>query len=151
MYFISIVAVLIVSGLMLVWGPGRGNVAWFIDLPSLLLILIFDVTMLLSTGLLKDFNNAFRLVARKKSEESVTEMKRAIEAVVLTRRVTLAAGGFTMLFQLVLIMAYMDDPALLGPMLAVGILTLLYALAIVLVLLPLESRLRLKLQNLLQG
>ena len=110
MYFISIVAVLIVSGLMLVWGPGRGNVAWFIDLPSLLLILIFDVTMLLSTGLLKDFNNAFRLVARKKSEESVTEMKRAIEAVVLTRRVTLAAGGFTMLFQLVLIMAYMDDP-----------------------------------------
>ena len=97
MYFISVLAVVLVSWFMLGFGLG-GNVTWFIDAPSLLILLVFAATMLLSTGLLKDFNNAFRLIAKKGAEASVREVKRAIEAVALARKVMLAAGGFTVCF-----------------------------------------------------
>ena len=71
---------------------------WFIDLPSLLPLILFNITMLLSAGLLKDFNNAFRFVVRTDQEESLTKLRRSIEAVRLARRVTLAAGGFDLFF-----------------------------------------------------
>ena len=127
-----------------------GGVAWFIDMPSLMVILLFDITMLFSAGLVKDFNNAFCMVLKTGKDESVTEMKRAIEAVGLVRKTTLAAGVFSMIFGLIMAMGQLGNPELLGPNLAVASLTLLYALAFILILLPLESRLRMKLQNLLQ-
>ena len=148
MYFISIVAVVCISGFLLMLG--QGSVVWFIDMPSLIVILLFDITMLFSAGLVKDFNNAFRMVLRTGKDESVTEMKRAIEAVGLVRKTTLAAGVFSMIFGLIMAMGQLGNPELLGPNLAVASLTLLYALAFILILLPLESRLRMKLQNLLQ-
>jgi len=148
MYFISIVAVICISGFLLMLG--QGSVVWFIDMPSLIVILLFDITMLFSAGLVKDFNNAFRMVLRTGKDESVTEMKRAIEAVGLVRKTTLAAGVFSMIFGLIMAMGQLGNPELLGPNLAVASLTLLYALAFILILLPLESRLRMKLQNLLQ-
>jgi len=148
MYFISIVAVVCISGFLLMLG--QGSVVWLIDMPSLIVILLFDITMLFSAGLVKDFNNAFRMVLRTGKDESVTEMKRAIEAVGLVRKTTLAAGVFSMIFGLIMAMGQLGNPELLGPNLAVASLTLLYALAFILILLPLESRLRMKLQNLLQ-
>ena len=148
MYFISIVAVVCISGFLLMLG--QGSVVWLIDMPSLIVILLFDITMLFSAGLVKDFNNAFRMVLRTGKDESVTEMKRAIEAVGLVRKTTLAAGVFSMIFGLIMAMGQLGNPELIGPNLAVASLTLLYALAFILILLPLESRLRMKLQNLLQ-
>lgn len=148
MYLISVVTVIVVSGLLLLMG--RGDVMWFIDLPSLLIILLFDGMLLFSAGLVKDFNNAFRMGFGKGGKERLSEIKRAIEAVALVRKTTLAAGVFSMVFSFILAMGYLADPARIGPTLAVAGLTLLYALAIELILLPLEARLRLKLQNLLQ-
>lgn len=148
MYLISVVTVIVVSGLLLLMG--RGDVMWFIDLPSLLIILLFDGMLLFGAGLVKDFNNAFRMGFGKGGKEGLSEIKRAIEAVALVRKTTLAAGVFSMVFSFILAMRYLADPARIGPTLAVAGLTLLYALAIELILLPLEARLRLKLQNLLQ-
>ena len=123
---------------------------WFIDLPSLLPLILFNITMLLSAGLLKDFNNAFRFVVRTDQEESLTKLRRSIEAVRLARRVTLAAGGFDLFFQFILILGRIDFPEILGPYIAIGMLGLLYVFAFVLLLLPMESRLQIKLQNMLQ-
>lgn len=148
MYFISIVSVVCISGLLLMLG--QGSVVWFIDMPSLVVILLFDVTILLSAGLGKDFNNAFRMMVKKEQEDSVTAVKRAIEAVRLVRKTTLAAGVFSMMFSLIMVMGQLGNPEMFGPNLAVASLTLLYALAFILMLLPLESRLRMKLQGLLQ-
>ncbi len=148
MYLISVVAVVVVSGLLMVMG--KGDVMWFIDLPSLLVILLFDGMLLFGAGLVKDFNNAFRMGFGKGGEEGLPEIKRAIEAVALVRKTTLAAGVFSMVFSLILAMRYLADPERIGPTLAVASLTLLYALAVVLILLPLEARLKMKLQNLLQ-
>jgi len=152
MYFISVLAVVIVSAFFLLLGgpgPGSGKIYWFIDVPSLLPLILFNVPMLIGAGLFRDFNNAFRFGIRKGGEESLIELKRAIEAVTLVRRVTLAAGGFDLIFQLVLILGMLSSPETLGPCLAVGMLGLLYAFAFVLILLPLESRLKMKLQNML--
>ena len=148
MYLISVLSVIVVSGFLLMLG--RGNVAWFIDALSLLVILLFDGMILLSSGLTKDFNNAFRMVLKNGKEEGLSEIKRAIEAVVLVRKTTMAAGVFSMIFGMIMAIGALADPYMLGPNLAVACLTLLYALAVELILLPLESRLKMKLQNLLQ-
>ena len=142
MYLISVLSVIVVSGFLLMLG--RGNVAWFIDAPSLLVILLFDGMILLSSGLTKDFNNAFRMVLKNGKEEGLSEIKRAIEAVVLVRKTTMAAGVFSMIFGMIMAIGALADPSMLGPNLAVACLTLLYALAVELILLPLESRLKMK-------
>lgn len=149
MYFLSVLGVVVISGYLMLLMMGNLNFVSFIDFPSLLTILLFEVTMLFSAGLLKDFNNAFRLAVRTKRDAEtgvpVSELRRAVEAVRLARRVSLAGGVFALLFQIILILHNMSTPEQLGPMLAVAILTLLYALAITLLLLPLESKLRVKL------
>lgn len=149
MYFLSVLGVVVISGYLMLLMMGNLNFVSFIDFPSLLTILLFEVTMLFSAGLLKDFNNAFRLAVRTKRDTEtgvpVSELRRAVEAVRLARRVSLAGGVFALLFQIILILHNMSTPEQLGPMLAVAILTLLYALAITLLLLPLESKLRVKL------
>ncbi len=148
MYLISVVAVVVVSGFMLM--IGQGSAVWFLDIPSLIIILLFDSMMLISAGLTRDFNNAFRMAFANGKEKGLSEIKRAIEAVVLVRKTTLTAGGFGMIFGLIMVIGQLANLELLGPNLAVASLTLLYALAIELVLLPLESRLKMKLQSLLQ-
>ena len=148
MYLISVVAVVVVSGFMLM--IGQGSAVWFLDIPSLIIILLFDSMMLISAGLTRDFNNAFRMAFATGKEKGLSEIKRAIEAVVLVRKTTLTAGGFGMIFGLIMVIGQLANLELLGPNRAVASLTLLYALAIELVLLPLESRLKMKLQSLLQ-
>lgn len=153
MYLFSVLGVIVVSAFFLITGgpwPGSGKIYWFIDFASLVPLILFNVPMLLGAGLLKDFNNAFRFGIRKEGEESLIELKRAIEAVALVKKVTLTAGGFDLIFQLILILGMLSDPQTLGPCLAVGMLGLLYAFAFVLILLPLESRLKMKVQSMLQ-
>ena len=149
MYFLSVLGVVLISGYLMLLTMGSLNFVSFIDFPSLLTILLFEVTILFSAGLLKDFNNAFRLVVRTKrnaeSAVSASELRRAVEAVRLAGKVSLVGGAFALLVQIILILHHMSSPEKLGPMLAVAILTLLYALAIALLLLPLESKLRVKL------
>ena len=57
---------------------------------------------------------------------------------------------FDLFFQFILILGRIDFPEILGPYIAIGMLGLLYAFAFVLLLLPMESRLQIKLQNMLQ-
>lgn len=54
---------------------------------------------MVSAGLLRNFNNAFRLSIPKKSrKESVSELKRAIEAVRLSRKIAFVTDIFILLF-----------------------------------------------------
>jgi flagellar motor component MotA len=151
MYFLSFLGVILISALMMMLSTGGNGLVYFLDFPSALVILLFGSTILLSAGLLKDFNNAFRLVVgiRQEKENKVSEMelRRAVEAVRLAIKTMLTGGVFSFLFTCVLIMMQLNEPSKLGPMLAVGMLVLLYGLAVVLVLLPLEARLRVRLHD----
>ena len=151
MYFLSFLGVVLISAFMMMLSTGGGGLVYFLDFPSALVMLLFGSTILLSAGLLKDFNNAFRLVVRmgreKESAVSEGELRRAIEAVRLAIKTMLTGGVFSFLFTCVLIMVQLDTPEKLGPMLAVGMLVLLYCLAVVLILLPLEARLRVRMSD----
>lgn len=151
MYFLSFLGVVLISAFMMMLSTGSNGLIYFLDFPSALVMLLFGSTILLSAGLLKDFNNAFRLVVKIEREKQNTvsekELQRAIEAVRLAIKTMLTGGVFSFLFTCVLIMTQLAEPEKLGPMLAVGMLVLLYGLAVVLILLPLEARLRVRLND----
>lgn len=149
MYIISILAVVIISKYLTTGSSG----VFFPFNFTIVVMLLFDITLLAGAGFLKDFNNAFRLAIRRKNrEESAGELERAIEAVRLTRKLTLATGIFFLFFEAVQILVTMDFSEVwsgsgteLGEMMVSGLAAPLYSAAIILVLLPMESALRLKL------
>ena len=56
MYFVSIIAIVFVTAIL----TFSVSIQSFIDLPSLLLVLLLAVPILISSGLFRDFNNAFQ-------------------------------------------------------------------------------------------
>ena len=52
MYFLSVLGVVLISGYLMLLTMGSLNFVSFIDFPSLLTILLFEVTILFSAGLL---------------------------------------------------------------------------------------------------
>lgn len=145
MYLLSIACVILMTGVLgFVSGMDVGNL---FDGISLLLLLLFLIPMLVSGGLLKDFNNAFRLGIGKRQPASLMELKRAKEAVGLAIKVSLAASAFIGVMSLSLVLFVVDDLASLGPSMAVSLIVLIYGMGLVLILLPLKSRLNLKIQE----
>lgn len=147
MFIISILAVVIISKFFTV---GSG-IFWPVDYYTIVLLLLFNFTLLTSAGFLKDFNNAFRLsIPNRKRQESIQELKRAVEAVRLTIKTTLITGVFLFFFesaQIVMTTDLSSPDFYLGEMITPGISAPIDAAAIALVLLPMESMLRLKLWN----
>ena len=143
MYLLSIACVILMTGVLgFVSGMDVGNL---FDGISLLLLLLFLIPMLVSGGLLKDFNNAFRLGIGKRQPASLMELKRAKEAVSLAIKVSLAASTFNGVMSSALVLFVVDDLASLGPSMAVSLIVLIYGMG--LILLPLKSRLNLKIQE----
>lgn len=90
MYLLSIVGVIVMTVVMgFISGLDVGNLFDFI---SLLLLLLLLIPMLISGGLFKDFNNAFRLGIGKRQPVSLMELKRAKEAVCLA--IKESGGGY---------------------------------------------------------
>ena len=148
MYFISIITVILGTCLMCMFGGGGfGGLIFFIDGMSFLILLVLTVPMLVASGLLKDFNSAFRLSVIKSKIKNMSEIKRAIEAVDLVMKVLITAGAFIAACLFIMIMHTLDDPSTLGPKTAVASVSLIYALAMNLFLLPLKSRLKIRLQE----
>lgn len=148
MYIISILAVIIMSKF---FTEGSSGIFFPLNPYPLTLILLFSFSLLTGTGLLKDFNNAFRISLWKKNRgESVNELKRAIEAVSLVKKISLMAGVFLFFFEACQILTTLDLSSLsepLGIMIVNGLIGPLYSATIILILLPMESMLKLKLWN----
>ena len=60
--------------------------------PASLIMLLVTLPVLLSAGLLRDFNNAFRLSIKRNAVCTKTELLRAAEAVTLAIKALWAAG-----------------------------------------------------------
>ncbi|MDE6893661.1 MAG: hypothetical protein K2P30_09110 [Lachnospiraceae bacterium] len=145
MYLLSIVGVIVMTVVMgFISGLDVGNLFDFI---SLLLLLLLLIPMLISGGLFKDFNNAFRLGIGKRQPVSLMELKRAKEAVCLAIKVSLAASAFIGVMSAALVLFVVRDMAAMGPSLAVSMISLIYGLGLVLILLPLDARLTIKIQE----
>lgn len=140
MYFISIIAVILVTVIL----TFSVSIQSFMDLPSLLLVLLLGIPILISSGLLKDFNNAFRIALSKKRNNNLIEIKRALEAVNMMIRTFLCIGLFLFLVAMIAVLHMVDTPESLGPSLAVSLLCFIYGTAMALLLLPIKAILQVR-------
>ncbi len=149
MYLLSIISVFLLTGVMcaISFGMDLSYAARLVDLPTICLLLLFLIPLLISGGLLKDFNNAFRLGIGKKAAESLMELKRAKESVSLAIKIMISLSVFVCAVQGIGVIYSMDDPWLLGPYFSVSLLSLIYGMGIALILLPLQARLNIKIQE----
>ena len=114
---------------------GMSAVLWFLDLPSILLIVQIFVPGLLIMGEWKNFLKAFSVGIRP---FSFLELKNIIGAVDAAQKLTIYAALFAIIISGVLLMGRLDDPYTIGPNLAVCFLAGLYAVIIEFLLLPLR-------------
>lgn len=117
----------------------------FVDFPSMVILLIVTIPALIQTGLLKDFNNSFRLTTGKKKAASFKEIKRAMEALSLVRKMLWYGAMFAIGISFMSFMCKLSDLTSIGPNLAVITLTLVYASFFNLLLLPMEKQLAVRL------
>lgn len=147
MYLLSILLFVLVSIILfLITTPG-GSVGFFISPSTLILLLLIAVPLLAGAGLLRDFNNAFKLSARTSASCSRLELQRAVEAVGFAMKAFGISGIFNVVVELVMVLA-METQPLLARYLSVTLLPLLYAVVFIILLLPVKSRLTLRLYEL---
>lgn len=146
MYLLSIVFAIAVMVGMCAWSLGMGALYLF-DGVTVIFLLLFIIPQLVLGGLVKDFNNAFRLGIGKRKASDLMEIKRAREAVDLTIKISLVASVFIAVVSAVLLLYATSDPLALGPSMAVALTSPVYGIGLALLLLPLQSRLNIRMQE----
>lgn len=128
--FIVIFMIIVIGG-----GWSLSAVTWFLDLPTLLLLVLILIPGLLVMGEWKNFIKAFSVGIK---EYSLLELKNIIGAVDAAQKLTVYGALFSIIVSGVLIMGRLDDLSTLGPNLAVCFLSGLYAVIVEFFLLPLR-------------
>lgn len=111
------------------------TVVWFIDLPSLILLVAILIPGLLIMGEWKDFARSFSVGIK---DFSLLELKNIIEAVDAAQKLTVFGALFAIIISGVLLLGHLDTPETIGPNLAVCFLSGFYAVIIEFFLLPLR-------------
>ena len=138
MYLLSVLSIILCF--VLIQFVNRAAYVQYFDAMSLLLLIVLVIPIMLSTGLLKDLNQAFRLVFGKKNEASMLEMKRAKLAVDTMIKVSVGSGIFIAVMQIFAILHYMATPQFMGSAISVALLTVLYAVVVSLLLYPVGAK-----------
>lgn len=149
MYLITILTVLVVVGAC--YYSSDVSMAYYFDPPTLIMLLVICIPLLWASGLLKDFNNAFRYVVGKKEAESLLKLKKAVEAVGLTIKILIFSGIMIAFVQVTIIMRNLEDLASLGPVVMAAMMAMVYASGFALMLLPLRSQLNIKIMDYLNS
>jgi transcriptional regulator with XRE-family HTH domain len=123
------------------------QIAWLLDIPSLVIVLGIQFIVLGSAGQFKHFIGAFKLIFGKKKADVIDiadEAERCEYALNMAQRSAILAGVLSSIVSFITILDYLwaDKMELLGPNLAVAVLSIFYAILIALILMPLRGRLR---------
>ena len=110
-------------------------IAWFIDAPSLLLILLILIPGLIVMGEWKDFRKAFSVGIKP---FSLLELKNIIEAIRAAQNLTIFGALFAIITSGILLLGRLNDPSTIGPNLAVCFLAGFYSVIVEFFLLPLR-------------
>ena len=136
MYFISTILFLVFLVLSVsLWSMA----SIYIDPPSLILILTFTVPILFASGLHRDFLKSFKLMAGKENTFSEVELKRMLQSVKLVIKTLFASGVLGMFIGSIAILN--SGPFILSHF-AITMITLLYAVIFIIMLLPIEARIK---------
>lgn len=110
---------------------------FLLDMPSFVILLVFTAPVLFRNGVWRDFKRAFRLL-QKNYTCHLSELRRTLDVVEMMQKQVIYAGVVCMLLSFISILGILSDLASLGPMMAVAILTMLYAVIFEMLLLPLQ-------------
>ena len=114
---------------------GFSAIAWFLDWPSLILVMLVLIPGLIIMGEWKDFLKAFSVGIK---DFRLLELKNIIEAVEAAQKLTIFGALFAIITSAILLMGHLSDPETIGPNLAVCFLAGFYAVIIEFFLLPLR-------------
>ncbi len=103
--------------------------------------------MMVASGLLKDFNNAFRLTIGKKNAKSILELKRAKEAVKFAGKLFIMSGFLGTLMGIIMV-GYSCSSIMIN--MSVALLTMFYGLVLYILLLPIQLRIEIKISEFMQ-
>ncbi|MEN6312973.1 MAG: hypothetical protein ABFD25_01860 [Clostridiaceae bacterium] len=137
MYFVGLIAFLfflVCSALI------STTLSHFIDMPSIVIILAFSISMLMASGLFPDFLRGFKIIGEKVNTWSIIELKKTEIALELMIKLLLLSGLLGSLIGLVSILANLNDLSKLGPCIGVSALSFLYSVVIVFILLPVKAK-----------
>lgn len=138
---IVVLAILLLGGFSTVVSAG-GLISMLVDAPSLLLVISFMLFMLFVSGELGDFFKAFSILFMKNKEISICELKLALHAVNTAMISVITAGVFGSIAPILMLLGSMSTPEKFGANIAVSLLMLLYAIIIVMFLIPVKSILK---------
>ncbi len=130
---ILFIAIFLFNVVMGSWGLSA--ILWFLDIPSLLVILMVLIPGLIIMGEWKDFTRSFSVGIK---QYSLLELKNIIEAVGAAQKMTIYGALFAIIISGILLMGRLDDPSTIGPNLAVCFLAGFYAVILEFFLLPLK-------------
>lgn len=129
---------------IIMWG-GAPAMAYFIDFPSILYVLIMTVVVLIISGTWKDFLKAFPLAMKKLASTEVRQVKKSMFAVKTAMVAVNAVGVMAFIIGMVIILGKLTDFARIGENLVVAMLSVMYGLVVTLLLIPIYTRLKAKL------
>ncbi len=116
---------------------GGTSLVGFLDLPSLVLILVLTLPVLFRNGLGKDFLRAFKLL-KKSYHCRLGELRRTLDAVEMMQKQIIWAALIIMVVSFIQVLAHINALQLIGPNVAVVCLSILYVSMMELLLLPLQ-------------
>ena len=103
-------------------------IAFYLDIPSLLIILVFDLLFSVCLYGAVPSGQYFRAVFQKEPEEPLRQQ--AIRYFRSMAGYTLAVGLMGFILGMIAVLANLEDTSSVGPNLAVGIITVLYAVMV---------------------
>lgn len=118
-----------------------GNIVWYFDMPSLVLIIVLLLILLFMCGLTKDFLRGIAFFFGKNKEMEEHQLRRTLAAFKLVLIALPIDGLIASLIAIVTILGKLNDMSALGPYVAVAVLTLLYSLVLEILLLPIGAKL----------
>lgn len=137
MEIVSILLGVILLGTVGNGGPDLSRIRFLVDMPSLLILVVFTAPVLCKGGAWRDFKRAWKLL-RKDYTCHLSELRRTLDVVEMMQKQTVYAGVICALMSFITILHFMSELNTLGPKLAVAILTMLYAMVFEMLLLPLQ-------------
>lgn len=139
--------VLLMLGLVGIVTVSGCRVVYFLDIPSVVFVLGIQLIVLGAGGQMKSFMRAFKLIFGKKIEleDDVAMVAAECEfAVKYAQRGAILGGILSSImgFVAVLVIVWSESPDTIGPNMAVAVLSLFYGVLFVLVMMPIQGRLR---------
>lgn len=116
----------------------------------MLIVIIIFISMMVASGLLKDFNNAFRLTIGKKNAKSILELKRAKEAVKFAGKLFIMSGFLGTLMGIIMVAYSCSTIKSIMINMSVALLTMFYGLVLYILLLPIQLRIEIKISEFMQ-